>query len=400
MKAIIPSIATALVALSQRTLAHSWVERMDAIAANGTFTGQPGYPRGFVPRTQAGFSDNDMVHLLPPNGRPEGTQILASDPLCRPEQQHQNQTNGFPRFNAAPGSMVALRYQENGHVTLPQNQPGKPLNRGTIYVYATTQPKIDETLLSVHKVWNANGTGGDQRGRLISTQNFDDGRCYQINGEAISKQRQAQFKHTATQLMGADLWCQSDITLPTDMKGTVTLYWVWDWPTASGVDPNLPKGKAEIYTTCMDVDVSGTTQSTKEVVNFAQSQDINFAAIPSELGHPFNAGTGGSAGSTGSAAPPTGASSETSSVVPGIVTVTKTVPLPQATTPTPLTLSVVTVTVTTTVEKPAPTAAPQDCATPNRSSTQYPKEHDGGKRDSRYAKPRSAKFRRFSFWMV
>jgi hypothetical protein len=30
---------------------------------------------------------------------------------------------------------VTMRYFENGHVTLPQNQPGKPLAGGTIYVF-------------------------------------------------------------------------------------------------------------------------------------------------------------------------------------------------------------------------------------------------------------------------
>ena len=55
-------------------------------------------------------------------------------------------------------------YQENGHVTLPDNQPGKPANRGTVFVYGTTQPSPTDTLLAIHRVWNAAGTGGDQRG--------------------------------------------------------------------------------------------------------------------------------------------------------------------------------------------------------------------------------------------
>jgi hypothetical protein len=50
----------------------------------------------------------------------------------------------------------------------------------------------------------------------FSSQNFDDGQCYQINSGSISQQRQQQFPHTANDLMGADLWCQHDIKLPAD----------------------------------------------------------------------------------------------------------------------------------------------------------------------------------------
>ena len=254
--------------------AHSWVEQLMVINSKGQFTGNPGYARGNIMRGTAGFSDPAMVHILPGQGQPTIEQrdvasdvdtqgILPSDPMCKKTQQAQTQSNGSPRLQAAAGDMVALRYQENGHVTLPKNQPGKPPNRGNVYIYGTTQPKPDEKFLEIYKKWTADGTGGDKRGVLLATQPFDDGQCYQVNGGDISGTRQKDYPHTAGPLMGADLWCQNDIKIPANAPSgkPYTIYWVWDWPTQAGVDPGLPKGKAEIYTTCLDIDIKGTKAS-------------------------------------------------------------------------------------------------------------------------------------------
>ncbi|KAJ5591037.1 hypothetical protein VI817_002373 [Penicillium citrinum] len=282
---LFPALAT-LLTLITNAKAHSWVEQLTVIAPNGTFTGTPGYARGNYLRTASGFSDTTMTYLLPPGTRSNVTQLLPSDKLCKDTQQDQSQSDGSPRLQASAGAAIALRYQENGHVTLPQNQPGKPKNRGTVYVYGTTQPKAGEKLLDVYGAWTADGTGGDGRGVLLTTQNFDDGRCYQVNGGDISERRQKDYTHEANQLMGADLWCQVDIQLPTTAPSgkLYTLYWVWDWPTAPSVDPTYPHGKTEVYTTCMDVDVQGTfanKQATDD--EYVGGQDLNSAAIPSEF---------------------------------------------------------------------------------------------------------------------
>lgn len=259
--------------------AHSWVEQLMVIGSDGQFKGTPGYARNNTMRTAPGFSDPVMVHILPGQGQPAIEQrdgkapvpaspediqgVQASDAMCKKTQQAQYQSNGSPRLKAAAGDMVALRYEENGHVTLPKNQPGKPDNRGNVYIYGTTQPKSDEKFLDIYGKWNTDGTGGDKRGKLLATQPFDDGQCYQVNGGSISADRQKQYPHSAGQLMGTDLWCQNDIKIPTDAQSgkPYTLYWVWDWPTIPGVDPGLPKGKAEIYTSCMDIDITGTKAS-------------------------------------------------------------------------------------------------------------------------------------------
>ena len=296
------SAAAALVALllAVPITAHSWVEELDVIdPKSGTFTGTPGYCRNNSQRTVPNFTDLLMVHILPAQGQPaieerdtipalDTTGIEPNDTMCKQTQQAQFQSSGSPRLQAAPGSLVSLRYQENGHVTLPQNQPGKPSNRGLVYIYGTTQPKFPELFLDVFGQWTADGTGGDKRGRLLATQPFDDGHCYQVNSGEISTNRQAQYPHTADQLMGANLWCQNNILLGADVPtGTYTLYWVWDWPTEAGVDPNLPKGKAEIYTTCMDLDVVAKPGSKRRVKARQQpspasaaAMNLNSAAIP------------------------------------------------------------------------------------------------------------------------
>lgn len=279
----ISTLALVALGLSSLTSAHSWIEQMMVVAPNGTMVGSPGYARGNVMRSDPGFSDPTMVNLIPPNGRTINT-ILDTDLMCKSTQTTESQTNGSPRLQAAPGANIALRYQENGHVTLPQNQPGKPDNRGTVYVYGTTQPSPTDSLVGIHRVWTADGSGGDGRGVLLSTQNFDDGQCYQVNSGAISVQRQAEFSHVATSLMGADLWCQQDIALPTDASGTYTLYWVWDWPTLPGT-AGFPDGKQEIYTTCMDVDVQASSGSESAVSanSFVAGQSLDTAGISSEL---------------------------------------------------------------------------------------------------------------------
>ena len=281
--------ALAAVAFAISSSAHTWVEQMRVIAPNGTFTTDaPGYARSNAKRLPGVDPDKAMVHILPPDGTPVDVGITAKDVMCMPSQQQPTQSSDSPRLKAAPGAMVALRYQENGHVTLPDTNPGKAPNRGTVYVYGTTQPSTNENFLDVFKQWNADGTGGNKKGKLLATENFDDGQCHQVNGGPISTARQQQFPHKADPLMGQDLWCQTDVVLPKDAPTgkPYTLYWVWDWATAAGADPALPKGKAQTYTTCMDVDITASNNNSANsnaAVSFAQGQDLGNAAIAAYL---------------------------------------------------------------------------------------------------------------------
>ncbi|KIW81627.1 hypothetical protein Z517_04653 [Fonsecaea pedrosoi CBS 271.37] len=266
--------------------AHTWIEQLMVIAPNGTLVGQPGFPRGNVLRGTPQFNDPAMVNLIPPDGRPIN-QIQSSDLMCKSTQTSQTQTDGSPRLQAPAGAGVALRFQENGHVTLPDNQPGKPPNRGTVYVYGTSEPNPDDSFLAIHRVWTPDGSGGDGRGRLLSTRNFDDGQCYQVNGGQISQQRQQQYGHPFDDLMGQDLWCQQDIQIPDDVPTgqPFTLYWVWDWPTLPGA-PGYPNGKQEIYTTCMDIDIVDNTDVnavSRAQVNYAPGQPLDNAAVSAQM---------------------------------------------------------------------------------------------------------------------
>ncbi len=209
-----------------------------------------------VDRMSDGWADTLVVHRLP--GEDRGPhEILESDRICGPNQNKASRDARLPPLKAAPGNRIALQYQENGHVSNPDDTPGKAANRGTVYIYGTTKPRPTDTLTSIHKVWKRDGSGGDKRGILLATQAYDDGQCYESNNFPISKTRQEKFPHLQLEPMGRNLWCQNNIELPKDAKigQLYTLYWVWDWPTAPNVNPTLPRGKAEIYTSCMDIEV-------------------------------------------------------------------------------------------------------------------------------------------------
>ncbi|EON98590.1 hypothetical protein UCRPA7_5951 [Phaeoacremonium minimum UCRPA7] len=249
------AMAAVVLALAHTTSAHTWVEQLMRIASNGTLVGEPGFIRSYTPRTDPAFHDSEMSYLIPPNGRPTGNKILETDNICHPSQTVGTQSAGFPVLTTAPGDFISLRYLENGHVSLPQNQKGKPLNRGTMYIYGTDQATNNDTLLAIHKVWTPDGQGGDKRGRLLATRNYDDNQCYQVNGGEISTERQKEFFNN-----NEELWCQADIQLPSDLKvgSTYTLYWVWDWPTFSTDDVPTSESNGtitltEMYTSCADI---------------------------------------------------------------------------------------------------------------------------------------------------
>lgn len=329
-------VATIILCGLPAATAHSWVEQLNRIAANGTMINPAGYQRAFVGRSDPGFKGDisDDLWQIPPNGRAQGAVILATDQICSPQQSIGAYTNSkYPQLVTAPGDYIALRHEENGHVTLPTTQKNKPRNRGTIYIYGTEKPRANDTLKSIHNVWNTAGTGGDKRGRLLATRNYDDGQCYQYNSGEISTSRQNEFSKVSENPQGADLWCQSDIQLPTDITvgSDYTLYWVWDWPTLSkdnamigdeGVTVTTP----EVYTSCMDLKIvdacsddlgdekspacNSTTikAKTKMAKSFVKGQSYSNAAIPEELSGNFAVAVEGtnadSSSNDGMSAPP------------------------------------------------------------------------------------------------
>lgn len=218
--------ALALLALSTGpapVAAHSWIERALKIETiSRKFYGAEGFPRGYVPRSDPSFNDEEVILRLPYTGTAfyTGDETITKHPI--------DPNPSYDLLEAAPGDWIAILHLENGHTTKTETNPEKPLNRGTIFLYGTDQPHNDEKLFDVHMAWNKDGTGGDKRGRLLGTRNYDDGQCYEARGDGLALER-------ATTL-GVDpmtpLACQSDLQLPDDLEpgSTYTIYWYWDWP--------------------------------------------------------------------------------------------------------------------------------------------------------------------------
>ncbi|KAK1088045.1 hypothetical protein LTR33_000733, partial [Friedmanniomyces endolithicus] len=134
MFTLIAAFLLALAALTSlpTTSAHSWNEEFQVISTNGTYIGDRGFPRGYMARTDPGYNGFSMEWLVPQ----DGVRISSTNLLCHPAQQTSNYSNpAYPKLQVTPGSYVAMKYLENGHVTLPWNQLGKPPGGGTVFVY-------------------------------------------------------------------------------------------------------------------------------------------------------------------------------------------------------------------------------------------------------------------------
>lgn len=193
-----------------------------------------------------------MTHLLP---RPEAplNKVSPGDKLCMSSPTDQtviNYTTG-PMLCVPRGSRLVLRYQENGHVSLLRQTPGK-FSTGRVFVYGTADGRPDDKFLNIHGKWNAAGTGGDQRGRLLVEAPFDDGECYQTPSSLNQVYEARRHLYPPDPYHGQDRWCRVYFDLPLDYHVPIwTLYWVWDWPSQATVV--TPYGKQQMYTTCMDV---------------------------------------------------------------------------------------------------------------------------------------------------
>ncbi|KAK2733959.1 hypothetical protein CKAH01_18995 [Colletotrichum kahawae] len=282
--------------------AHTWVEQLNRISPNGTMLSPPGFPPRWSGRN-GNFSDGLSTNLL----EASNYYLCAKQPLGQ-------QMPGFDMLKAAPGDFVGLRYQENGHVTLPDSPINKPSNRGTIYIYGTLFPRTEDSLFDVFKRWTADGKGGDGRGRLLATRHYDDGQCYQVNSGPISLQRQQQFRKAAMDPQGADLWCQAVIRLPKDLpEGSLySIYFVWTWPTLkpssvseswSGKYGDFPEQgspreaeyltsrdvvKSEIYGSCAMIEVDPNTRvDSATTETYIVDQDVNNVGIKKQLDNLF-----------------------------------------------------------------------------------------------------------------
>ncbi|KAF2708150.1 hypothetical protein K504DRAFT_351493, partial [Pleomassaria siparia CBS 279.74] len=266
--------AALILGAAPAVLAHTWVSQLRTINQVGEYIGEYGYPRNFLDTSDAGYNgETSMTYLVPPVEQ-QPPFINSTNLLCNPNLRKPVQNPKYPRLQATPGVWIALRYAENGHTSNPSNlnghtpgtlDLGRRPNGGTVFIFGTTEPKEDEKIADVLQ-WTQDGNGGDKRGLLLATQNYDDGRCYQVNQSPVTKERMALTKnYRLGQPDGPgnyELPCEADVQLPKDapVGKPLSLYWVWNWamdPTENNpnANPTFPKGKDEYYTTCMDVDI-------------------------------------------------------------------------------------------------------------------------------------------------
>ncbi|KAK9437620.1 hypothetical protein VB005_08614 [Metarhizium brunneum] len=355
-----------LLALACLTSAHSWIEYAYVLAPNGTMVGNIGYPRGYQPRITSGWTDKIPQWILPENGTAfyTGKEILNKYPFEQNPKQ--------PVLEAAPGDHIALLHLENGHVTLPQTQANKPKNRGTIYLYGTSEPSENEKLFDVHLLWNKDGTGGNQKGVLLATRNYDDGRCFQPNTADITNQRVAEWKDDGAQ-NSQELLCHSDLKLPDNLKpgSFYTIYWYWDWPALNPAKINMDKtadgrfpwagsfmrgdkvpngwtmdtiGRNESYSSVIDIKIvekpKGFAGKDAGKEAWVSKQNIYSMGVQDQMANNFqvnvdgleNSGTGSASTSAPASAPaPTGSSPAASSDAGGVATVTQYVTVPPTT---------------------------------------------------------------------
>jgi hypothetical protein len=244
--------------LSSTVAAHTWIEQMQVIGTNGSYVGDYGYPRGYVSRTDSGFDGFSNKWQLPsPDTDTSRTRITDKMMACHPNQRTPNYSQQYPKLSVAPGAYVAMKYLENGHVTQPYIPAGKPEGSGTVWIYGTYEPNDAETLVNVLS-WTADGKGGNGKGFLMTAQDYDDGRCYQINQSPTSVNRQMTDGNHAPGQPTSQLeqWCESNLLVPSNSQvgKTLTVYWVWGWATGMQTEGAMC-GKDEYYTTCSDFDI-------------------------------------------------------------------------------------------------------------------------------------------------
>ncbi|KAI9648698.1 hypothetical protein NHQ30_003338 [Ciborinia camelliae] len=293
MKSTISIAALAL--LFQTATAHTWADQLRVIARNGTFLPTPGFPRGFVPRSEPNVDRKSVYELQ---------NIIPDDaPICGPLQIAGVPVNpSYPVLSAAPGDFVAIRYQENGHVTEPtqgaHDNKGRGFGSGLVYVYGTADSKATDMYNSIHKVWNKDGTGGDKRGKLLAVQYFDDMACFlagntngdlfvdpPVNKTTLAMARQAAYQRNVTDEMGPNIWCQTDFKIPEEAQTNkdYSIYWVWDWPTMDQTTGQQTLNQS--YTACADIAITGPVNT--EPIEYIAPQDLNSAARWSQMVNPF-----------------------------------------------------------------------------------------------------------------
>jgi hypothetical protein len=264
------------------------------IAPNGTMVGKQSFDRAHT------GSDTGADFKILAAGPDQKLVKDSQGPLTDSSYSDQ-----FPMLSVAPGDFVAIKYRENGHVSrADDDQPQKAVNRGTVYLYGTTENDLSSlSLLDVHLKWTAKGDG---KGRLLATRNYDDGQCHETLSGAGDIEGIVGFRMKAISDGAVKLPCQNDIQIPEDAPvGKVyTVIWVWDWSTLDkqgiAVPPATIPTNPEIYTGVVDYKIvdpcddslgslKGPTckDGAPPKAEFIADQPASARAIASQLTEPF-----------------------------------------------------------------------------------------------------------------
>ncbi|KAI4595781.1 hypothetical protein KJ359_006418 [Pestalotiopsis sp. 9143b] len=261
----------AVLAAANSVDAHTWVEMIRRISSTGAFVGETGYAMGHMNRTDTGFADTAVqVKFL---------DVTTNPSVCGDIGKAGYTNAAYPALSASPGEFVAMQYAENGHVSFPDQTP-RGFRGGNVMIYATSEDVNDVGINDALYSWNAEGTGGNQKGKLIASHFFDDGQCYENpNASPIRAERAAEYN-------ASSLLCQSVAQIPSDLdtSGTVNLLWIWDWDQSPNI---VGKNSTEIYTSCMTVNLQAadtdSAATNVKAFSFGKSVAITDAAIPGQI---------------------------------------------------------------------------------------------------------------------
>lgn len=271
--AFVQKIVTGLAVLAgaQTVNAHTWVEMIRRISSTGAYVGDIGYPMGHANRTDSGFSDSAVQIKI--------DDVTSNPPACGTIGVKGYTNSEYPPLTASPGEFLALQYAENGHVSFPDQTPRGYLG-GNVMIYGTDEDISDIGINDVLYQWNAEGTGGNQKGKLLASHFFDDGQCFENpNASPIRAQRAAKYPGVT------NLLCQGTVQLPSNLStsGSTNLMWIWDW----GQNPNIAgKNTTEIYTSCMTINLQANTDDAATSVKafaFNKNVDVSDGAIQSQI---------------------------------------------------------------------------------------------------------------------
>jgi hypothetical protein len=138
--------------------------------------------------------------------------------------------------------------------------------------------------------WDAGGITGNGDGWLMAAQDFDDGRCYQINTSVEASRKQSRFPNHPPGQPDAktEQWCETNIRVhdKVQVNSTITIYWVWAWATAPGTNV-IACGKGEYYTSCLDFDVVDGNLRNLQDRNLESTQALSQQDPQSEAVHAY-----------------------------------------------------------------------------------------------------------------